>query len=176
MKISRRQFLQVVGVGTLCVGLMPRIAFASTNSLKNVRTGLQPGDKTRLVIETSGRPSYALSYKPNQLIVNLSNVAGNSSVKTNLASGTLINRITQIQDGSTLQIVATLTSKIDAIQKNQILILEPNGDNDYRLVIDFVAGTGKGIDNIQSATTTATQSTTTSTNKHIIVIDAGHGG
>jgi len=179
MKFSRREFFKTAGVGVLCVGFLPRIAFSAPNAIKNIRTGLQPGDKTRLVIETSTRPSYTLSYKTSQLIVNLSNTNGNSDKKANLASGTLINRITQIQNGTSLQIVAGLTAKIDAIQKNQILILEPNGDSGYRLVIDFTEGTGKGIDTTDTAVTTATTTTSTQTvnsKKHIIVIDAGHGG
>ena len=100
----------------------------------------------------------------------------------------MINRFTQIQNGTSLKIVAALTSLIDAIDKSQIMLLEPNGDNDYRLVIDFVAGTGKGISiektaAVKSATTkntvkntTTAQNNTKKSTQHIIVIDAGHGG
>lgn len=185
MKISRRQFIKTVSFSALVVGLTPRVAFSAPNVLRSMRTGLQPGGKTRLVVETASRPSYTLSYGDKQLIVNLSNTNGKSDAKTTLANGTLINRITQIQNGSTLQIVATLSSMIDAIDKKQIMILEPNGDNDYRLVIDFVAGTGIGINTTTTATATkatnntATDTKTTTTKsatQHIIVIDAGHGG
>jgi N-acetylmuramoyl-L-alanine amidase len=70
---------------------------------------------------------------------------------------------------------------IDALDKKQIMILEPNGDNDYRLVLDFVAGTGRGITEnatvAKSATTTKeTPKETKTSTQHIIVIDAGHGG
>lgn len=181
MKISRRQFIKTVSFSALVVGLAPRVVFGAPNVLRSMRTGLQPGGKTRLVIETASRPSYTLSYGDKQLIVNLSNTAGKSDAKTTLLNGTLIQRITQIQDDSVLQIVATLNSPIDAIDKKQIMILEPNGDNDYRLVIDFVAGTGIGINNTTKAAITATQKTNTKTTtksatQHIIVIDAGHGG
>ena len=182
MKLSRRQFLKTFSLGALAVGLSPRVALAAPNSLKNIRTGLQPGDKTRLVIETTSRPSYSLSYGDKQLVVNLSNTNGKSDVKTVLASGTLIKRITQIQDGTNLQIVSTLNGTIDAIEKNQIMILEPNGDNGYRLVIDFKAGTGRGI-NTNSSAGVAVQNNSNNNSKsvsktaqHIIVIDAGHGG
>lgn len=182
MKLTRRQFLKTVSFSALVVGLSPRVAFAAPNSLKNIRTGAQPGKKTRLVIETTLRPSYSLSYGEKQLIVNLSNTNGKGDIKAALATGTLISRVTQIQDGTQLQIVSALNGKIDAIEKNQIMVLEPNGDNDYRLVIDFAAGTGRGIDN--TGTVAATQSKkedskpTSQSNdkKHIIVIDAGHGG
>jgi N-acetylmuramoyl-L-alanine amidase len=185
MKISRRSFLKTVSFSAVVVGLAPRVVFAAPNALRSVRTGLQPGGKTRLVIETASRPSYSLSYGDKQLIVNLSNTNGKTDAKTTLASGTLIKRITQVQDNSVLQIVATLGSAIDAIDKKQIMILDPNGDNDYRLVIDFVAGTGRGIGEsattARAATTQKTNKTnvetkTNSSNQHIIVIDAGHGG
>ncbi len=173
MKLSRRQFLKTVGFSASIVVLSPRVALCAPNNLKNLRTGLQPGGKTRLVIETTARPSYFLSYGEKQLIVNLSNATGRKDVETKLASGTLVKRLTQIQDGTRLQIVATLSGEIDAIDKNQVMILDPNGDNDYRLVIDFAAGSGKGT----AKTTNNTQNKqTTKTQQRIIVIDAGHGG
>ncbi len=181
MKITRRQLLKTVSFSALVVGISPRVAFSAPNSLKSVRTGVQPGGKTRLVIETTGRPSYNLSYGEKQLFVNLSNTNGKSDVNTKLANGTLISRVTQIQDGTTLQISATLTGAIDAIEKNQIMVLEPNGDNDYRLVLDFAAGAGVGINSgispqkaeKQESKPTAKES---DIKQHIIVIDAGHGG
>ena len=180
MKITRRQLLKTAGFSALVIGFSPRIAFASPNSLKNIRTGIQPGEKTRLVIETSARPSYSFSYGEKQLIVNLSNTNGHGDVKPALAKGTLITRITQIQDNSQLQIVATLSGMIDAIDKTQVMILEPNGDNDYRLVIDFTRGTGRGI-NPDATVAVAKKDENKATLKpdtkqHIIVIDAGHGG
>ena len=183
MKVSRRGFLKTVSFSALVIGLTPRVVFATPNSLRALRTGSQPGKKTRLVIETASRPSYTLSYGDKQLIINLSNTNGKSDIKPKLASGTLINRITQIQEGAVLKIVASLNSLIDAIDKKQIMLLEPNGDNDYRLVIDFAAGTGKGIKETTTVRTATTQqnkenksSTKTVQNKHIIVIDPGHGG
>lgn len=184
MKISRRQVLKTVSFSALVIGLAPRVVFATPNALRAVRTGAQPGKKTRLVIETASRPSYTLSYGDKQLIVNLSNTNGKSDIKPKLASGTLIKRITQIQEGSVLKVVATLSSAIDAIDKKQIMLLKPNGDNDYRLVIDFAAGTGKGIVEKSTVAKSATTRPKTeiktskysSNNKHIIVIDPGHGG
>ena len=186
MKVNRRQFLKTVSFSAMVVALAPRNVFAAPNSLRSIRTGLQPGKKTRLVIETASRPSYTLSYGEKQLIVNLSNTNGKSDAQTKLANGTLVKRVTQIQNGSSLQVVAALGGNIDVIEKNQIMVLEPNGDNDYRLVIDFVAGTGAGVNTARAATTTKTVSepttntqpktTTQSVKQHIIVIDAGHGG
>jgi len=137
-----------------------------------LRTGVQPGNKTRLVIETSARPSYSLSYPAGQLVVTLSNTAANTSLKPNLASGTLAKSVSQAQSGDTLQIIVDLRQSIANIPKSNIMILEPNGDNDYRLVLDFVAGQSGAA--AQKATTTS--SAATASKKHIIVIDAGHGG
>jgi N-acetylmuramoyl-L-alanine amidase len=176
MKISRRRFLKSVSFSALVIGITPRVVFAAPNSLKSIRTGLQPGGKTRLVIETSARPSYDLSYGEKQLIINLSNTSGKSDINTKLANGTLVSRVTQIQDGTRLQILATLTGAIDAIEKNQIMILEPNGDNDYRLVFDFASGSGRGIESNNAKAESKTVDNKTTAKQHIIVIDAGHGG
>ena len=181
MKLSRRQLLKTVSFSALVVGIAPRVAFSAPNALHSIRTGLQPGGKTRLVIETSARPSYDLSYGDKQLIVNLSNTSGSSSIQPKLANGTMIKRVTQIQDGTKLQISCTLSGLIDAIDKKQIMILEPNGDNNYRLVIDFASGTGRGINGTATATTTTkkeqkTETKTDNKTQHIIVIDPGHGG
>lgn len=171
MKVSRRNLLQITGVGVVIAGLLPRMALAARNVLRSMRTGVQPGGKTRIVIETSGRPSYTLVYGENTLTIKISNMSLNESVSAKLASGTLVKTMTQAQIGDALNIIATLKKPISEIPKNQIMILEPNGDNDYRLVIDFVAGTGA-----TKAAAATTNDTTTTAKKHVIVVDAGHGG
>ena len=171
MKISRRNLLKITGVGILVAGALPRTALAARNALKNMRTGLQPNGKTRLVIETSLRPSYTLVYGENTLTVKLSNTTGGDSVSPKLASGTLVKNVTQAQIGDALNIIAELRKPIAEIPKNQIMILEPNGDNDYRLVLDFVAGTGT-----KTVAATTQSNNSQSTRKRIIVLDAGHGG
>ena len=173
MKFTRRTLLKITGLGTMAIAMLPRVAFAGRNSLRTVRTGIQPGNKTRLVIETSERPSYTLSYPTNQLVVTLSNTVANASLAPAMASGTLITAITQVQSGDKLQIIADLSRPINEIPRDSIMLLNPNGDNDYRLVLDFVAGTGAGA---KTATTTSVAHSTTPSRKYTIVIDAGHGG
>ena len=173
MKFTRRTLLKITGLGTMAIAMLPRVAFAGRNSLRTVRTGIQPGNKTRLVIETSERPSYTLSYPTNQLVVTLSNTAANASLAPAMASGTLITAITQVQSGDKLQIIADLSRPINEIPRDSIMLLNPNGDNDYRLVLDFVAGTGAGA---KTATTTSATHSSTPSRKYTIVIDAGHGG
>ncbi|MEE1110802.1 MAG: N-acetylmuramoyl-L-alanine amidase, partial [Alphaproteobacteria bacterium] len=131
--------------------------------------------------------SYTLSYPTNQLVVRLANTAANTGIKPNLVSGALVSSVSQVQTGDALQIIANLKKPINQIQKNQILLLEPNGDNDYRLVLDFVAGTGTttGAASATSIYGKASEYTTASTTpttaitaarKYVVVIDAGHGG
>lgn len=178
MKFTRRDILKITGFSMLATAFLPRMAFAARNSVRSLRTGIQPGNKTRLVIETSMRPSYSLIYPTGQLVVNLANTAANSGVSANLASGTLVKSIAQAQNGDSLQIIANLSQPIAQIQKSSIMILEPNGDNDYRLVLDFVPGK-TGATSSETSYTTSTAGTTTAvtaSRKYVIVIDAGHGG
>jgi len=174
MKISRRDALKITGLSVVVAGMVPRMAFAARNALRSVRTGVQPGDKTRLVIETSTRPSYSLSYPEKQLVVDIANMSADSSIAPKLASGTLISEIKQVQSGDHLQIVATLRKNIGQLQKSQIMLLEPNGDNDYRLVFDFTA-VSTSADKIASSVTSSGASTQ-KTKQNIIIIDPGHGG
>ncbi|MBR2012263.1 MAG: N-acetylmuramoyl-L-alanine amidase [Alphaproteobacteria bacterium] len=174
MKISRRSVLKITGFSVLALTALPRMAFAARNTLKSLRTGVQPGNKTRLVIETSVRPSYSLSYPANQLIVTLPNTAANTGISPKLASGTLVKSLAQAQVSDTLQIIVNLNKPIAQIQKSNILLLEPNGDNDYRLVLDFVAGSGAA--SASSATGTAVAKSSAPSKKYTIVVDAGHGG
>lgn len=177
MKITRRNLLKITGFSVLAASVLPRVAFAARNSLRSLRTGVQPGNKTRLVIETSMRPSYSLSYPAGQLVVNIANTAANTSVAAKLASDGLVKSISQIQNGDGLQIIANLKKSIAQIPKSGVMILEPNGDNDYRLVLDFVAGTTGTTTNDTYTTTSATATTAiTAARKYVIVVDAGHGG
>jgi N-acetylmuramoyl-L-alanine amidase len=170
MKLSRRTFLQTAAIGGVVIGFLPRMALAAPGKIRSYRTGVQPGGKTRIVIETSVRPTYSVSYPDGKLVVALSNTAADTSVKPTLASGTLVSNLAQTQSGDKLLITATLNKSIANIPKENIFILNPNGDSDYRLVLDFVAGAG---------TATAAAATTAAPVKKyqpVIVIDAGHGG
>ncbi|MBQ8256252.1 MAG: N-acetylmuramoyl-L-alanine amidase [Alphaproteobacteria bacterium] len=175
MKISRRSLLKFTGLGVLAVSMLPRVAFAARNSLRSLRTGVQPGDKTRLVIETATRPSYSLSYTATQLIVNLSNTASNPGASASLASNGLAKSIAQAQNGDSLQLIVELKKPIAQIPKSQIMILEPNGDSDYRLVLDFAAGSGASP-TTYTTSSAATTTAVTASRKYIVVVDAGHGG
>ncbi|MBO8424898.1 MAG: N-acetylmuramoyl-L-alanine amidase [Proteobacteria bacterium] len=172
MKFTRRTLLKFAGIGTVAIAMMPRVAFAARNSLRTVRTGVQPGNKTRLVIETGERPSYTVSYPANQLVITLANTAANTALAPTLAAGTLVRAITQVQSGDKLQIIADLTRPINEVPRDNIMLLSPNGDNDYRLVLDFAASSGAPVQTAASST----KKTSAPSRKYVVVIDAGHGG
>ena len=171
MKVSRRTLLKMSGIGIAAFSMMPRVAFAGRNSVLSLRTGAQPGGKTRLVIETSLRPSYDISYPQNQLVISLSNTAA-GSVSPKLADGTLVKGLHQVQNGDKLNVVADLRKAVAPIEKSQIMVLSPNGDNEYRLVFDFVGASGAS----GATSGTATAKSATPAKKYVVVIDAGHGG
>ena len=176
MKFTRRTLLKFTGLGTVAIAMLPRVAFAARNTLRTVRTGIQPGNKTRLVIETGMRPSYSISYPTNQLVVTLSNTAANVALAPSLVAGSLVRAITQVQSGDKLQIIADLNYPINEIPRDDIMMLSPNGDNDYRLVMDFSAAAGAPVATAAASGGTSAKKSSGPSRKYVVVIDAGHGG
>ena len=176
MKFTRRTLLKITGLGTVAIAMLPRVAFAARNTLRTVRTGIQPGNKTRLVIETGMRPSYSISYPTNQLVVTLSNTAANVALAPSLVAGSLVRAITQVQSGDKLQIIADLNYPINEIPRDDIMMLSPNGDNDYRLVMDFSAAAGAPVATAAASGGISAKKSSGPSRKYVVVIDAGHGG
>ena len=170
MKVSRRTVLKISGVGFAAITMLPRVAFAGRNSVLSMRTGVQPNGKTRLVIETSLRPSYDISYPQNQMVVSLANT-GTCSVSPKLSGDGLVKKLTGVSVGDKLNVVADLRKSVAPIDKSSVMILPPNGDNEYRLVLDFVAGA-----NGTGANSKNDKSEKNSSKQYVVVIDAGHGG
>ena len=143
MKFSRRSVLKLTGFSVVATALLPRMAFAARNSLRSMRTGVQPGNKTRLVIETASRPSYTLSYAPNQLIVRLANTSANTSIVPKLSSDALVKSLNQTQNGDALQITANLSKSIDQILLNhspgEIILFKAS----HKIRLDKIADTMK---------------------------------
>jgi N-acetylmuramoyl-L-alanine amidase len=170
--VSRRTVFKIAGAGALAIALLPRIAFAGKSVLTGLRAAVQPNGKTRLVIETTGRPSHKIAYlaEPNRLVIDISNTGG--TVPAVLDGDCLIKSVSVTQNGATLRVTAALKKAVAPIPKDNIMILTPNGDTDYRLVLDFAAGSaGAAI-----ASAAAPASSGQNKRKPVIVIDAGHGG
>lgn len=150
---------------TLC----PKMAWAAGNEIIAIRTGIQPGNKTRLVIETTARPEFELSYPDGKLVVKI-RASGNP--KPTLVDGTLVKKI-DIEAG---QITAHLKKTIAPIPKNQIIMLDPMEGKKYRLVLDFAAGNNTDKTKAAAETATAAKAKGTMAKKPTLVIDPGHGG
>jgi len=174
MKIHRRSFIKLTGGVAVVAAFLPRMALAARNTIRAIRTGVQPNNRTRLVIETQIRPNHTIQTltNPPRLVVNLANTPVNNSIRPNLANGTLVSGIRQNQIGDRAQVVADLTRPITAPTGNQIQVLQPTGDNRFRLVIDFAASGAAPAAAAPAATSTARAGT----RRPIIVIDPGHGG
>ncbi|MDR1027737.1 MAG: N-acetylmuramoyl-L-alanine amidase [Rickettsiales bacterium] len=164
---SRRSFLAIAGGAAAVLSFFPRRALAAENEIFAIRTGTQPGNKTRLVIETTQKPSYNLSYPDGLLVVNIN---ARCRAAPSMTEGTLITGI----DARDNRVAASLKKSIAPIPNNQILLLEPTGANKWRLVLDFAAGSAAAAQKTASAATAATSKP--SGRKPIIVIDPGHGG
>lgn len=172
----------MAGGFALACAVFPRVALAARNTLRALRTGVQPGNRTRLVVETSARASYTLSFpdSPPRIVVNLANTNANNSVRPTLANNTLVRSITQTQSGDRLLITAELTHRVASIPASGIMTLQPTGDTGHRLVLDFAA-TGGAVPAAPAAgggnTGAARRTTPTATTRRpVIVIDPGHGG
>ena len=192
-KIARRTVFKIACGMALAIAFIPRLAFAAKNSLVAIRAATQPNGTTRLVIETSERPSYKLSHltDPDRLVVELSNAGG--TARATIAADALVRSVDVATSGDKLNITAHLRRRVPSIPRENIMILNPNGDTGFRLVLDFAAGgvggatataaatTTKGTTSTSSSATSASNNTkpaTTATKrrKPIIVVDAGHGG
>jgi N-acetylmuramoyl-L-alanine amidase len=93
------------------------------------------------------------------------------AVSPKLSGDALIKNLTGVQVGDKLNVVADLKKSVAPIDKSQIMILSPNGDSEYRLVLDFVAGAGAAKSESVAETTSKAPA-----KKYVVVIDAGHGG
>jgi len=158
----------------IAIMLAGQAAFAARGDLVGIRAAAQPNGNTRLVIETTDRPSYKLSYlaEPNRLVIELSNTGGGAAA--NISDGCLVKSVDTAQDGNALRVTAALRKPISEIPKESIMILSPNGDSGYRLVLDFASGAA--ATKIATAVTAPPKAAVKNQRKPVIVIDAGHGG
>jgi len=150
--------------GAAALACLPKnLLAAARNEITAVRTGIQPGNKTRLVVETTRRPEFSLSYPDGKLAISID--AADNKAKPVLLAGTLISAI-DFQDN---RIILSLKKAIPPVPQEQIMVLAPAGGNNWRLVVDFSAGAPA------SAAATPQDNRTAKERKPIIVIDPGHG-
>ena len=128
-----------------------------------------------MVLETTRRPEYALSYPSGQLVIKMQ--ARNNAIPQ-MIEGTMVNSISLAEN----KIIVNLRQSIQPIPSSQIMVLPPMNGNNYRLVLGF-GGTG-----VAATTSTATRAAAVQSSgnnvanliaanrKPVIVIDPGHGG
>ncbi len=170
MEKQRRKFLsqltsQLAGVGALAAAPVLTKAAGTYRQVQNIRISREP-DKTRLVFDLDGSIDYSLfsMHKPERLVIDLKQTRlMNAGVLEELHSTQLKGIRTGVRKKHDLRIVLDLKSRTTP----NSFLLEPKGDNGYRLVIDVKESTGgkkreapkkKNLRDV------------------VVAIDAGHGG
>lgn len=112
----------------------------SANSIKNIRTGTQSDDFTRLVIETSEKPNYKWYYEePNKIICELTNTSI-KNISKNLGKNNIVSNVSVSQFGnkkSNTKIAFSLKDSAMPCDKKQLMLLKPDKKNSHRLVLDI---------------------------------------
>ncbi len=170
MENQRRKFLsqltcQLAGMGTLAAAPALSQAAVPYTKVENIRISREPS-KTRLVFDLNDSVEYSLfsMHKPERLVIDLKKTRlMHAGVLEELHSPQLKGIRTGVRNLHDLRIVLDLKSRTTP----NSFLLEPKGENGYRLVIDVkepVSGHKK----------------TAAKNKKlrdiVVAIDAGHGG
>ncbi len=170
MEKQRRQFLsqltqQLAGIGSLAAVPVLTQAAKKYTQVENIRISREP-NKTRLVFDLNGSVDYSLfsMHKPERLVIDLKQTQlMNAGVIEELHSKQLKGIRTGVRKLHDLRIVLDLKSRTTP----NSFILEPKGENGYRLVVDVkeqggsrkkVAAKKKNLRDV------------------VVAIDAGHGG
>jgi len=170
MEKQRRQFLsqltrQLAGISSLAAVPVLTKAASSYTQVQDIRISREP-NKTRLVFDLDGSVDYSLfsMHKPERLVIDLKQTRlMNAGVVEELHSRQLKGIRTGVRKLHDLRIVLDLKSRTTP----NSFLLEPKGENGYRLVID-----------VKEPTSSRKQEVTKKKNLRdvIVAIDAGHGG
>jgi len=170
MEKQRRKFLsqitgQLAGIGTLAAAPVLTQAASSYTQVENIRISREP-NKTRLVFDLDDSVEYSLfsMHKPERLVIDLKQTRlMNAGVLEELHSPQLKGIRTGVRKMHDLRIVLDLKSRTTP----NSFLLEPKGNNGYRLVIDVKEPVGsrkKAVAKKQNLRDV------------VVAIDAGHGG
>ena len=138
------------------------------------RTGIQPNNISRFVLETYLSPSYTINYNSTDSInITLTNT-DISNINTKDINKGVIKFIDIIKTDNILRLQTKTPVKI-----HKVFVLSPSDSiKNYRLVIDLVSISNKPT--IQTRTISSSHKQNIYKNnkisKKVIVIDAGHGG
>ncbi len=170
MEKQRRKFLsqltsQLASVGALAAAPVLGQAANAYTQVENIRISREP-NKTRLVFDLNGSVDYSLfsMHKPERLVIDLKKTRlMHAGVIEEMHSTQLKGIRTGVRNLHDLRIVLDLKSRTTP----NSFLLEPKGENGYRLVIDVkepIAGRKK------------TAAKKKKLRDVVVAIDAGHGG
>ncbi len=172
MKKQRRQFLsqltsRIAGVGALAAAPIFTQAAGNSTQIKNIRISREP-QKTRLVFDLDGPVKHSLFtlHKPERLVIDLRQTRlMNAGVLEELHSDQVSGIRTGVRNMHDLRVVLDLKTKTTPGS----FLLEPKGNNGYRLVIDVKE---------QGSAVAKSEPVQKKRNLRdvVVAIDAGHGG
>lgn len=138
-----RVFRRIVGIFWIALSIF---VFSGELFAKNkaivLRTGIQPGNVSRFVLETKEKSLYNISYldNPRRVVIDISNLDVDDVKKDSVKSGFISDVKVSSGDGKTSQIVLHL-SNTAKVKKNFVLNPIKDGAN-YRLVLDLEQASG----------------------------------
>jgi len=170
MEKQRRKFLsqitgQLAGIGTLAAAPVLTQAASSYTQVENIRISREP-NKTRLVFDLDDSVEYSLfsMHKPERLVIDLKQTRlMNAGVLEELHSPQLKGIRTGVRKMHDLRVVLDLKSRTTP----NSFLLEPKGNNGYRLVIDVKDPAGSRKRDVVKKQ---------NLRDVVVAIDAGHGG
>ena len=170
MEKQRRKFLsqltsQLAGIGSLAAVPVLTKAASSYTQVENIRISREP-NKTRLVFDLDDSVEYSLftMHKPERLVIDLKQTRlMNAGVLEELHSPQLKGIRTGVRKMHDLRIVLDLKSRTTP----NSFLLEPKGNNGYRLVIDVKEPAGSRKREVAKKQ---------NLRDVVVAIDAGHGG
>ncbi|RTE86434.1 MULTISPECIES: N-acetylmuramoyl-L-alanine amidase [Gammaproteobacteria] len=149
------------------------VAEASANTIHDVRVGVHQ-DKTRVVFELGANPDYTYftlyDGGPHRVVIDFNETSYNFALTSITTNSLLLERIrpSTPPESSTSRVVLDVNQPIEP----NIQVLEPNGDGNYRLVVDL-PGQSVIPERSQRVVRTAEHS---ELRPVVIAVDAGHGG
>lgn len=172
MKKQRRQFLsqltsRIAGMGALAAAPVLTRAAGNSTRINNIRISRE-ADKTRLVFDLDGPVEHSLFtlHKPERLVIDLKQTRlMNAGVLEELHSDQVSGIRTGVRNMHDLRVVLDLKTRTTPGS----FLLEPRGQNGYRLVIDVK----------EQASKVAKSEPVRKKKKLrdvVVAIDAGHGG
>lgn len=122
-------------------------ANASNNAIV-FRTGIQSGNVSRFVLETSHNPTYNIFYlaNPTRIVIDVDDLNISKVIKESFKSGFISNVRISMFDKSTARIVLDLENF--AKVKNHFVLNPINSNKNYRFVVDVENATNSEFNNL----------------------------